>query len=286
MAMRSPPHNHSVMYLHKGEFHIAQHQTECILQHVDNILKFDTKYSNIQPLGTVLDTGAQRGATGTPAEILSRTGTTLNMQTTVRTVKKMTGILMGAETIDQHCKSFILSVTDVSVFDPGMSDSPISAGRPLDAGYNVNFRIPGDALTDGFAPATFPLYGGSITTPDNLTGIVMEYAGHTWRLPEVRAISKSISMTAPSPEDSEDIECVTHLSTCNSFAGLPDIFDHDDEAHVPDYCVEGGMQQRFELMCQNRKEAITLHRAHGHPNNRTLLLNLEAAGLPYKHLKR
>ena len=39
-------------------------------------------------------------------------------------------------------------------------------------------------------------------------------------------------------------------------------------------------------MCRNQKEAITIHRAHGHPNNRTPLLNLEAAGLPYKHLKR
>jgi len=59
---------------------------------------------------------------------------------------------------------------------------------------------------------------------------------------------------------------------------------------VPDFLsterVEGRMHQRFELMCRNRKEAITIHRAHGHPNNRTLLLNLEAAGLPCKHLKR
>ena len=39
-------------------------------------------------------------------------------------------------------------------------------------------------------------------------------------------------------------------------------------------------------MCRNRQEAITLHRAHGHPNNRTLLLNLEAKGIPHKHLKR
>ena len=62
----------------------------------------------------------------------------------------------------------------------------------MEVGYNVNFRIPSDALTDGFAPNTFPLYGGSITTPDNLTVIVMEYAGHTWRLPKVRAISKAI----------------------------------------------------------------------------------------------
>jgi len=92
----------------------------------------------------------------------------------------MTGILMGAETIDQHEKSFILVVPDVSVYDPGMSDSLISAGRLMEAGYNVNFRIPDDALTDGFAPATFALFGGTITTPDNLTVIVMEYAENTW----------------------------------------------------------------------------------------------------------
>jgi len=31
MAVRSPPHNDSVVYLWKGECHIAQHQTESIL---------------------------------------------------------------------------------------------------------------------------------------------------------------------------------------------------------------------------------------------------------------
>ena len=66
--------------------------------------------------------------------------------------------------------------------------------------------------------------------------IVMEYrdAGHTWRLSKVRAISKSVPVTTPSPEDSEDIECLTDVWICISFAGLPDIFDHDDETHVPD----------------------------------------------------
>jgi len=91
----------------------------------------------MQPLGAVLDTGAQRGATGTPAEILSCTGTTLNMQSAVGTAKKTTGILMGAETINQHGKSFILVVPDVSVYDPGMSDSLISAGRLMEAGYTT-----------------------------------------------------------------------------------------------------------------------------------------------------
>jgi len=105
MTVRSPPRNDSVVYLRKGECNIAQQQTEGILgltewgkmdktnqggreagksydsfgdwasssQHVDSIWKFDTKYSDIHPLCVVLDTGAQRGATGTPAEILSRT---------------------------------------------------------------------------------------------------------------------------------------------------------------------------------------------------------------------
>jgi len=135
------------------------------------------------------------------------------MQPAVGIANTMTGNLMGAETIDQHGKSFILVVLDVSVYDPGMSDSLISGRRLMEAGYNVNVRIPGDALTDGFAPDTLPLYGGSIPTPDNLTVINMEYAGHTWRLPKVRAISKSVPVTAPSPEDSEDIECFTDVST-------------------------------------------------------------------------
>jgi len=53
-------------------------------------------------------------------------------------------------------------------------------------------------------------------------------------------------MTAPSPEDSEDIECFTDVSTCNSFAGLPDIFDHDDEAHVPDFPSTERVEGRIE----------------------------------------
>jgi len=56
MAVQTPPHNDSVVYLRQGKCHIAQHQTEYILQHVGNIRKFDTKYSDIQPLGSILNT--------------------------------------------------------------------------------------------------------------------------------------------------------------------------------------------------------------------------------------
>jgi len=50
----------------------------------------------------------------------------------------------------------------VSVYDPDMADNLISAGRLMEAGYNVNFRIPSHAFTDDFAPNTFPLYRGSL----------------------------------------------------------------------------------------------------------------------------
>ena len=85
-----------------------------------------------------MDTGTQRGATGTSTEILTWTGTTLNKQPAVGIAKKMTGILMVAETIDQHGNFFILVVKDVSVYNKGMSDNLISAGCLLEAGYQVN----------------------------------------------------------------------------------------------------------------------------------------------------
>ena len=87
-------------------------------------------------MGAVLDTGAQRGATGTPAEILSRTEATLNMQPAVGKAKKMTGILMGAETVDQHnnlhpgCTRCVC----VRLRHVRLSDSLISAGRLMEAG--------------------------------------------------------------------------------------------------------------------------------------------------------
>ena len=77
---------------------------------------------------------------------------------------------------------------------------------------------------------------------------------------------------------------------CNSFSFLPEDFEPSSEAYAPTFLligrIEGRMQQRFENMCHLRKEVVTLHRAHWHPNNRTLLLNLEVEGIPQKHLKR
>jgi hypothetical protein len=54
----------------------------------------------------------------------------------------------------------------------------------MEAGFGVIFRIPTDAITAGFHPATYPLYGGTILTPElPPRTIVIEYHDHTWRLP-------------------------------------------------------------------------------------------------------
>jgi len=125
----------------------------------------------------------------------------------------------------------------------------------------------------------------------------MDYVNHTWRLPKVGSPvlstplpPKSLSSSFISVEDLSDTVITSNIPTCNSFSSLPEHFESSTEPSVPTFLsnerVEGRLQQRFENMCRLRKEAVTLHRAHGHPNNRTLLLNLEAHGIPHKHLKR
>ena len=79
-----------------------------------------------------MDTGAQRGATGARTEILQKTGHTLNMQPAVGPSKRMTGILMCTERVDQHGVPYVLVIPDVLVFDPAMSDSLVSAGRLME----------------------------------------------------------------------------------------------------------------------------------------------------------
>jgi len=129
-------------------------------------------------LGGVLYSNSQRGATGRKSEILKRIGTSLLMQPAMGPAKHMTGILMGVETQDSHGKPFVLVVPDISVYDLAMSDSLILVSRLIEAGFTVNHRIPSQANEDGFSLKAVPLYGGTITTPDGTTIIVMEYARH------------------------------------------------------------------------------------------------------------
>jgi len=124
----------------------------------------------------------------------------------------------------------------------------------------------------------------------------MDYVNHTWRLPKVG--SPVLSM--PCCQNLYLLGLYLPKTSLTLSSRL--IFQHatvsrlfpktstGTEAYVPTFLsnerVEGRLQQRFENMCQLRKEAVTLHRAHGHPNNQTLLLNLEAHSIPHTHLKR
>ena len=102
--------------------------------------------------------------------------------------------------------------------------------RLMEADYRVVFRIPSNVNSDGFPSAQFPLYGGSVTTPDSSTVIVIEYVSHTWRLPKVGSPTvsmplpqKSLTSSLISDEDLSDIVMASNVPTCNSFSSLPEV---------------------------------------------------------------
>jgi hypothetical protein len=96
----------------------------------------------------------------------------------------MKGILMGCATVDIEGIPLTIVIPDESVFDPLLSDSLVSTGRLMEAGFGVIFRLPKDAGADGFHPDKYPLYGGTILTPEKPPRtIIIEYQDHTWRLP-------------------------------------------------------------------------------------------------------
>ena len=134
----------------------------------------------------------------------------------------------------------------------------------MEAGFDVAFRIPKHAETDGFQD--FPLYGGTIVTPDRET-IVMEYDKHTWRLP-----MPGNSVARATTEN--------RVETLNSFECLTDPHvDNDSNVPVSDFKQHARNEQdqrRFELMCKRQREAKIAHEAGGHCNNRATLLNLQA----------
>jgi len=69
-----------------------------------------------------MDTGAQRGANCARSKILQKTGHNLAMQPAVGLSKRMRGISMGTETVDQYGIPYVLVIPDVFVFDPDMSE--------------------------------------------------------------------------------------------------------------------------------------------------------------------
>ena len=170
----------------------------------------------------------------------------------------------------------MLVVPDVSVYHPAISDSLIPVGRLIEVGFSVNHRIPSQDNEDGFSLKAVPLYGGTITTPDGKTMIVMEYAHHIWRLPlsSNKRFSKPKLLPRATSENFVDLRSTgsSFIDPCNSFHMLDEINYVDDEGYVPDYLtqdqIEGRFQQRYELMLPRRKMAEIYHTSHGHCNNR------------------
>jgi len=216
------------------------------------------------------------------------------MQPAVGPAKHMTGILMGAKTQDSHGQPFVSVVPDVSVYDPAMSDSLIPVGRLIEAGFTVNHRIPSQANEHGFSLTAFPLYGGTITTPDGETIIVMEYAQHTWRhpLPSNQHVAKPKLPPRATSENFVDLRSngSSFMDPGNLFNMLDEIDDVDDEGYVPTYLtqdqIEGRFQQRYDLMLKRREMAVIYHTSHGHCNSRQTILSLQAKGIECNHLKR
>ena len=181
-ALLSAKHGHSVVHLYKAQCKIRREQSSAIV-----------------------DTGAQRGATPHPSETLASTGEILSIQPAVVAQQKMKRIHLGAETVTVHGKPIILVVPDISVFSPELADPLVPAGRLMEAGFDVVFRNPKQAVADGFHD--FLLYGGTMITPEGET-IVMEYAKHTWRLP-MPGNSVARAITKNRVETLNSFECLT-----------------------------------------------------------------------------
>ena len=253
LTFRSPEHGDSIVHMYP---------LQCTLRNID--------------IGAVLDTGAQRSAAKYSEEILEPTHSSHTMQGAFGKPTTMKGILMGCATVDIKGIPLTIVIPDESVFDPLLSDSLVSTGRLMEAGFEVIFRLPKDAGTDGFHPDKYPLYGGTILTPENPPRtIIIEYRDHTWRLPvpQLRV-----------PEAKQYL-----IDTRNSFTPLSRAPAALSLTCIPEITtsVRSDMDQhKFELMCSRQKQAQILHESGGHRNARDTYRDLEAAGMKVHHLKK
>ena len=231
------------------------------IHHANSIVHMYTNQVSIQrpPSGAVVDTGAQRSATSLKSEIISYTNDSFVMQGATGTSTKMRGILMGIETVDVQGKPLVIVAPDVSVSNPAHADSLLSAGRFMEAGYKIVFRIPSEANTDGYPQVHN--YGGIFCTPSpNARIILMEYENETWRL--------------PLPTGKRHHVHSKPLHTSNLYSLLLNLTEQDNAEQT---AAKSDLDQaRFELQCKREKEVSILHDV-SHRHNRGLLEDLKAA---------
>ena len=186
------------------------------------------------------------------------------MQGATGTSTNMCGILMGIETKDVLGKHLLIVAPDISVSNPAHADTLLSAGRFMEAGYKIVFRIPSQGKTDGYNQAN---YGGIFCTPSpDSRIIVMEYIDQTWRL--------------PLPSHTRSVSEPPSIPVSNTYSILSTLQQPDE-----DTLSEDSDQRRFELQRSREREVTILHDV-SHRHNRGLLEDLKAAGVPTNHLQK
>ena len=142
------------------------------------------------PTGVVLDTGCQRPVNHDPKQTLQTTNSSYLVKGALGEPMHMAGVIMGCETVDTTGDQLLLVVPGESVFSSKLKESLISVAVLMEAGFDVVFRIPTDAILDGVDPILHPDYGGHITTPDGRQ-LMMIYYDKTWRLPQRASLPRS-----------------------------------------------------------------------------------------------
>ena len=202
-----------------------------------------------------MDTGAQRSATSQKSKILSYTNDSFVMQGATGTSNNVLG--MEIETVEVHGKPLVIVLPDVSVSNPAHGDSLLSAGRFMEAGYKIVFRIPSEANIDGYPK--LHNCGGIFCTPSpNARIIVMQHENETWRLP------------LPSGKRHHVHNKSLHMSNSYSpFLKLMEQYNQEATAAKSDLD-----QTSFELQRTREMEVSILHDI-SHRHNRGLLEDLK-----------
>jgi hypothetical protein len=185
----------------------------------------------------------------------------------------MKGILMGCHIMDMHGTPLTFVIPH-EYSDPLLSDSLISAGRLMEAGFGAIFRISQNAVTDGINPATYPIHGGTILTPEQPPRtIIIEYQGH---------------LLLPVPTIWKHDERLL-LFTFNPFSPLCCDPEALSPQRTPDDAASSHSeidQRKFKLMCKRQKQAQILHESGGHRNARDTFRDLEAPLNPKDYANR
>ena len=78
---------------------------------------------------------------------------------------------MGCATFDVYGKQLLFVMPGRSVFEKSPSDSLISVGRLLEAGFNVVLRFPLYAAPDGFDIVSFLFTKAPLSRPRRIDGL-------------------------------------------------------------------------------------------------------------------